>query len=185
MLVALYIARPFLERSKAPQFALSALERSRDQALSSLLAERDRALSALQELDFDFALGKVPEEDYPVQRTVLLQRGADILRQLDALNPIPPAAATSGAAADAVLAEDRIEAAIAARSAARQSSAPASAASPADNAGTAMPDSDDSIEVMIASRRRSRREKSAGFCPKCGKPVQQSDRFCPKCGAAL
>jgi len=28
-------------------------------------------------------------------------------------------------------------------------------------------------------------EKSGGFCPRCGKPVQKSDLFCPRCGATL
>lgn len=51
--------------------------------LSALLAERDRVLSSLQELDFDFKLGKIPEEEYPVQRASLLQKGADILRKMD------------------------------------------------------------------------------------------------------
>ncbi len=36
---------------------------------------------------------------------------------------------------------------------------------------------------LIANRRRARSEKSSGFCPQCGKPIQKSDRFCPKCGA--
>lgn len=53
--------------------------------LSSLMAERDRVLSSLQELDFDFKLGKIPEEDYPAQRASLLQKGADILRKIDNL----------------------------------------------------------------------------------------------------
>ncbi|HWQ84225.1 MAG TPA: zinc ribbon domain-containing protein, partial [Anaerolineales bacterium] len=44
---------------------------------------------------------------------------------------------------------------------------------------------DDSIEVALAQRRRQRQEKSAGFCPQCGGPVQKSDRFCPKCGTVL
>ena len=33
--------------------------------LSALMAERDRVINSLQELDFDFKLGKIPEEDYP------------------------------------------------------------------------------------------------------------------------
>ena len=41
------------------------------------------------------------------------------------------------------------------------------------------------LELLIASRRQARSEKSSGFCPHCGKPVQKSDRFCPKCGATL
>ncbi len=43
----------------------------------------------------------------------------------------------------------------------------------------------DEMEALIASRRRERPEKTAGFCPRCGKPVQKLDRFCPKCGTAL
>ncbi|HBF41234.1 MAG TPA: hypothetical protein DDW19_05540 [Anaerolineaceae bacterium] len=38
------------------------------------------------------------------------------------------------------------------------------------------------IEEMIHSRRMNRTEQTAGFCPKCGKPVQKSDQFCPSCG---
>ena len=72
---------------------------------SALLAERDRLLNALQELDFDYTLGKIPGEDYPAQRAVLLQRYADALRKLDAFQ-------TEAPGADA---ESRLEAAIAAR----------------------------------------------------------------------
>ena len=53
------------------------------------MAERDRVINSLQELDFDFKLGKIPDEDYPAQRAELLQKGADILRKLDALQPQP------------------------------------------------------------------------------------------------
>ena len=35
-------------------------------------------LNALQELDFDHGLGKIPVEDYQPQRTLLLQRAANI-----------------------------------------------------------------------------------------------------------
>ncbi len=38
------------------------------------------------------------------------------------------------------------------------------------------------IEAMIHTRRQVRQEQTAGFCPKCGKPVQKSDQFCPSCG---
>jgi NADH pyrophosphatase NudC (nudix superfamily) len=44
---------------------------------------------------------------------------------------------------------------------------------------------DDDIEDMIARRRSARKEKTGGFCPKCGKAVLLSDRFCPACGHPL
>ena len=132
-----------------------------EQKLSALLAERDRVLNSLQELDFDFKLGKIPSEDYPLQRSNLLQKGADILRKLDELT-------ADNAQLDT---ETRIERAIAERRAG------------ASNAKRGL--TDDDFESMIATRHRSRKEKSAGFCPKCGKPVMISDRFCPSCGKAL
>jgi hypothetical protein len=155
ILVAIYLYAPFMDRR-----ARRVTEEEHE--LSALMAERDRVINSLQELDFDFKLGKIPDEDYPAQRAGLLQKGADILRRIDSLAP----QITSEQDADA-----RIEKAITARRA---------------DASVVKPEiSDDDLESMIAARRRGRREKSSGFCPKCGKPVMVSDRFCPSCGKSL
>jgi rubrerythrin len=45
--------------------------------------------------------------------------------------------------------------------------------------------SDTDLEEMLAARRSARKEKAAGFCPNCGKPVMKSDKFCPSCGKTL
>ena len=74
--VVLFIARPIMERSAT---VVSAEEHQ----YSALLAERDRILTALQELDFDHDLGKIPEEAYSTQRVNLLRVGADLLRPFD------------------------------------------------------------------------------------------------------
>jgi NADH pyrophosphatase NudC (nudix superfamily) len=145
---------PFLER-RARRVTVEEHE------TSTLLAERERVVNSLQELEFDYKLGKVPEEDYPTQRANLLQRGADILRKLDELAP-----QNVQSDKDAV-----VERALAARRKKNSS----------QKGGL----TDDDIESMISARRRGRKEKSAGFCPKCGKPVMASDKFCPACGKAL
>ena len=132
--------------------------------VSALKAERDRVINSLQELDFDHNLGKIPAEDYPAQRALLLQKGADILRKLDELAP---------ASSSALNAEARIEKATVAGRADTGSNSPVFA------------DNDDDIESMIAARRKQHKSKSAGFCPKCGKPVLVSDKFCPSCGKSL
>ena len=82
ILVGMYLYAPFMERR-----ARRVTEEEHE--LSALMAERDRVINSLQELDFDFKLGKVPEEDYPAQRASLLQKGADILRKIDSFSPIP------------------------------------------------------------------------------------------------
>lgn len=184
LVVGLFIARPLLERqSKADKKAFSAgLEREHQR--SALLAERDRVLTALQELDFDYALGKVPAEEYPAMRTALLRSGASVLRQLDTLQPEEEAAART--------AEDRIEAAVAARRAdaargaiSREQTAPLPEVA-VEAAGTnGRSRHADDLEDIIAARKRSRNESAGGFCPRCGKPVQKSDKFCSKCGTPL
>lgn len=155
ILVGIYLYAPFMERR-----ARRVTEEEHE--LSALMAERDRVINALQELDFDFKLGKIPEDDYPVQRSALLQKGADILRKIDTLAPQATSAQDT---------EVRLERAIAARR--------------ADAALAKVEVSDDDLESMISSRRRNRTNKSAGFCPKCGKPVMVTDRFCPSCGKSL
>ena len=168
LLAAVFIARPLLDaRERQPQQVRPEQE---EHKLSSLLAERDRVITTLQELDFDNVLGKIPEEEYPAQRAMFVQRGAEILRQLDALQP---------AAQPLPAVEDRLEDAIAAR---RQLRTRPEAT---NGNGKVVVTEDDDLEVLIASRRRVRPERAGGFCPKCGGPVQQSDRFCPKCGGNL
>ena len=182
ILVALFISRPLFERRKvSASQAINGEEHER----SSLLAERDRILNALQELDFDHTLGKIPEEDYPQQRTVLLQSGAEVLRRLDEMQPKE----ASEKGADDI--EARIEAAIAARRADAavdrvvqpMSGNGRKAAARGVSAAIASPEED--LEVMLANRRRARQEKAVGFCPKCGAPLHKSDHFCPKCGTKI
>jgi len=154
-LVGMYVSQPYIQRRgrRATQ---------EDHEYSTLMAEYDRAVNTLQELDFDNALGKVPADDYPRQRAELLAKGADLLRNLDAMQP-------QETGRDA---ESRIEAAVASRRADASASNPATVLD------------DDDLESLIAARRKTRKEKSAGFCPKCGKPILVSDRFCPSCGKA-
>jgi len=160
--VGIYISLP-LTRHSATEKLVSSKKSTDDvdHKRSALLAERDRVLTALQELDFDQALGKIPAEDYPEQRTELLTSGAAVLRQLDEIEP----AGGTGASA-----EDRIEVAVAQRR---------------GEVRRVASNGNDDLEMAIAARRRVRTEKTAGFCPKCGKPVQSSDIFCAHCGASL
>ena len=152
--VGVFLYMPFLER-RARRVT------EEEHTVSTLMAERERVVNSLQELEFDYSLGKVPEEDYPTQRANLLQKGADVLRKLDELTPVK----TQGDQ------DDHIERAIAARR--------------RNGAGKVEAPTDDDIESMISIRRSGRKEKTGGFCPKCGKPVLISDKFCPSCGKVL
>lgn len=155
VLVGLYIVRPFFAHKGS---SVGVEERVH----SSLLAERDQILAALQELDFDNAMGKIPEEDYPLQRALLLKKGAEVLRSMETHQGQK---------------ETKKEQAVLRTFVAAGEAVPTAAGANGKEAP------DDDLEVLIASRRRSRPEKAGGFCPQCGGPLQKSDMFCPKCGA--
>ncbi len=157
VIVGIYLYAPFTINARRTR-------KTETNEVSALKAERDRVINSLQELDFDNNLGKVPVEDYPDQRALLLQKGADILRKLDELAPV---------LSSAINAESRIEKATAAGRADAGSNTPVFA------------DNDDDLESIIAARRKQHKSKSAGFCPKCGKAVLVSDKFCPSCGKSL
>ena len=173
--VGFFVAVPFMDGRRAAASAPSPFQgasrrgyaaATSDQELSSLLAERDRLINALQELDFDYTLGKIPAEAYPGQRGELLRNGADVLRRIDALRVSPSPEGND--------AESRIEAAVAAHRA---------DASP--QLTPALVAVDDDIESRVSARRSERTDQSGGFCPNCGKPVLSSDRFCPHCGKSI
>jgi hypothetical protein len=175
LLVGIFVARPFLR----PQLAsvLRKEDEGAEHQRSSLLADRDRLLTALQELDFDHRLGKIPAEDYPEMRANMLSSAALVMRKLDEIQ---------GVAAQPESPEDRIEQVIAARRADAAVVKAGNGASAAVAAAVKAPArANDELENLIASRKRDRQEKSAGFCPKCGKPAQKSDRFCSRCGTTL
>jgi hypothetical protein len=162
--VVLFIIRPVIERS--PDRTTQP-----EQDLSTLLAEHDQVVANIKELDDDYKLGKIPAEDYPPQRLNMLHIGADILRKIDGFQ----------VSSANMTAEDRLETTIAAH----RQSLEASHTSSRRNGNAVPPVPDDDLEQKIASRRRAMQGKAGGFCPKCGRPVQATDRFCPRCGATL
>jgi hypothetical protein len=127
-----------------------------EQKVSGLMSEKDRLFAALQELDADHDLGKLPADVYTSERARLLQTAARVLRAIDEteaqLKPLEPVENGNNTAVSEIPLQDGAL---------------------------------DGVEEMVAARRRSRNEKSAGFCPHCGKVIQKSDQFCPACGSKV
>jgi hypothetical protein len=84
VLVGFFVSQP-LNRPASANPETVRLTNEEERRLSALQAERERLLNLLSELDSDYSLGKIPQEDYPSQRASLLQMGASVLRQLDEL----------------------------------------------------------------------------------------------------
>lgn len=163
LLVILFISRPFFE--PLSKFVPKSVNSNIDHDYSQLLAERDQIIESLRELEFDHAIGKIPDEDYSRYRVAMLEQGAKILSELDSLLDQSQSKPVEKEELD-----DRLESMITTK----KRGVILSSTTP-----------DDELEVMIANRKRSRQTKSAGFCSKCGNPVQTADKFCPKCGATI
>lgn len=161
--VGFVVAQPFLDTRARREPEPSEAGRLRQ--------ERDQVLRALRDLDFDYSLGKLLQEDYAPLRAELVSRGAEALKKLDALAKAPQPAQPPA------VSDQAIEAAIAAR---RQGRSPGVGQAPQP---PAVPD--EAIETAIAARRQSRPNATGQACPRCGAAVQPDDRFCPRCGAAL
>ena len=162
IVVVTWLVRPFVEGPWR--------EGADDQALSLLKDEHERLLDALQELDFDARLGKIPEEEYPSQRNDLLQKGAAVLKQIDdashSLTPMRKGSRNQGNASP------------------KQQGRGISGKQKTSSSRLKVSE-DDPIEELIAARRASRKGKSAGFCPQCGRLILTSDQFCHACGHRL
>lgn len=164
LLVTLYISRPFFVR-------LSRSVSKEEHQVSVYLADKERLINAIKELDFDQVLGKIPADEYPIQRNALMLKAAEVMRQIDALQQEKRG----------IDIENQVDQSL-------PSHRPAKQSKPKNMRKRTLPagiSPDDDLEALIAERRRERAEKAAGFCPQCGKPIQMSDRFCPRCGATL
>ncbi|MCS7072601.1 MAG: hypothetical protein NZM00_13925, partial [Anaerolinea sp.] len=112
------VALPLLRRSQLEQ------QRARESEQLKLLAAYERALVTVRDLDEDYSIGKLPEDQYRVERATWLERGAAILEMLEQYADVghqrrmrPIEAKTPAAPAD-----DAIESAIAAYIKAREQS---------------------------------------------------------------
>ncbi len=154
ILSGLYVARPFYKAGSSANAKNSSDETLsfQEQALLDLMEEKDRIFSELQELDTDFSMGKVLADEYPALRKELKSRAAEVLKRFEEMESNMQAGEKAISLAETTRPE------------------------------TASDNKMDEIEDMVAARRRSRNEKSAGFCPRCGKVIQQSDVYCPVCG---
>ena len=76
LLAGVLVIRPFLENGAGQ--ALSATGR-----YDSLLAERERIYSAIEDLELDFELKKISEEEHDRGRQVLLKEAATVLKKID------------------------------------------------------------------------------------------------------
>ncbi|NDJ60745.1 MAG: hypothetical protein GYB67_06445 [Chloroflexi bacterium] len=80
------------------QSTASVDDQLRDKQRERLHMYYDRTLRNIRDLDEDHALGKINEDEYQAERELWMQRGVQVLKALDALDP-----ATASSAAPAMI----------------------------------------------------------------------------------
>jgi hypothetical protein len=166
ILVAFLVGQPLLDNRTRREPEPGEADRLRQ--------ERDQLLVALRDLDFDYSLGKLIEEDYTPLRADLVRQGAEVMKQLDAVGQAPQSPQPPGAARPPAAASDSdIEQAIAAR----RQSRPKETRAACPRCGAPTQPADDFCPRCGAALRLT--------CPKCGTAAQAGDQFCAKCGTKL
>lgn len=104
------IAAPFLRHDRRRRTDDVHLQKQRER----LLVYYERVLTNLRDLDEDHVTGKMPDEDYALERDEWTLRGIQVLKAIDRLEEesIIPTEIRDEAAVDAAI-DDAIEAAIA------------------------------------------------------------------------
>jgi NADH pyrophosphatase NudC (nudix superfamily) len=126
-----------------------------DDRLADLLARKDAALTAIKDLEFDYHVGKIGEEDFRRVNERLRRQAIGLMEQLDKLAP-------ESAALDA-----HLEAEIAKLRKTQPQRAPAVTPAPARAA------------APVNGHTRPR------FCTNCGHPLEPAHKFCANCGTPV
>ncbi len=84
-LVGLAILAPLLEGGPEVRRDGPRGTSRQNRALETLHAEKMRVLRSIRDLDFDYDMGKLPDDAYAAQRIALIRLGVAILRRIDAL----------------------------------------------------------------------------------------------------
>ena len=138
-----------------------------DDRLTDLLGRKDAVMVAIKELEFDYRVGKLSEEDYQLYDQRLRRQALGLLQQIEQ-------AAPESAQLDAGL-----EAEIARRRKIREQVA---APAPAPAAAAA-------VAVTVASPPVAAGNGDAAtkprFCTTCGNRLEAHHRFCANCGAPV
>ncbi len=164
--VIAFIAYPFFSPSRVKN------EPAAD-ALDNWIAQRDSAYDAIRDLDFDFQMGKLSQNDYDALRNKYRARAAAALEQIDATMGREGAETRIEEEVTRLRARRRAAATTRETRGANGDKAPTAVHSPSARNG-------DAIEQEVARLRAGRAR-----CSNCGTPYHTGDRFCAKCGNKL
>jgi hypothetical protein len=128
-----------------------------DDKFTELLGRKDATLQAIKDLEFDYQVGKMSQEDFQRLDQRLRRQAIAYLQQIE---KIAPASATLDEQLEAIIAQFR------------QTSQP-------PLSSVAVPGNGESPVEAVSTAQATL------FCTQCGKPVAAEHKFCAHCGTPI
>jgi hypothetical protein len=167
VLAIYYAVVPLLQPGKAPLLV-------EDDKLAELLGRKDAALQAIKDLEFDYRVGKVSQEDYQRIDQRLRRQAIVLIQQIEKL---APASASLDQELESIIAHYRqttvAPAVVSAPPARTPIAAPPMEAMPTPIATSA---------PLVAS---SDPAQVTRYCTQCGRPIEPGHKFCGYCGTPV
>lgn len=148
-----YVLRPLLTPGPAAQVV-------EDDKLSELVGRKDAALKAIKDLEFDYRVGKLGEEDFQRLDQRLRRQAIGLIQQIEKLSP------------HSATLDDRLEAQIAAMRKVQSPAAPA------------LPEGGGPLVAPVPAARPGNGTPAARYCTNCGHLLEPAHKFCANCGTA-
>jgi hypothetical protein len=150
LLAIYFVVSPLLKAGRATLVV-------EDDKLVELLGRRDSIMQAIKDLEFDYRVGKISQEDYQRLDQRLRRQAIGLMQQIE---KVAPESASLDEQLESIIAQYR-----------QTPVAPA--------IGTATAAINDKPDALPSPPPTTR------FCTECGKPVEAGHKFCAYCGTPI
>ncbi|MBP7960576.1 MAG: zinc ribbon domain-containing protein [Caldilineaceae bacterium] len=161
-----YVIWPLVDTKPAPLMI-------EDDRLAELMGQKDTVLKSIKDLEFDYQVGKITDEDFERFNLRLRRQAVGLIQQIEQLSPVTASL------------DDQVEMLIS-----RKHKVQREAATNGHTPAVA----DDALEMLI-NRKRKVESKQASvapatdagadavvFCTECGTALAPQHKFCANCG---
>jgi hypothetical protein len=167
-----FVVWPLLKPGPAPVMV-------EDDRLTELLGRKDAVLQAIKDLEFDYQVGKLSEEDFHLYDQRLRRQAVALLQQIE---QVAPQSADIDAALEAEIAQRRrvLEPARPVIKAAPAAVAAVAAAAPVP-IGAQSP----AVAIAAGAVPNGTASGTVRYCTNCGTRLEAHHKFCANCGTPV
>lgn len=172
---------PLLDKTPAPVLV-------EDDRLAEMIARKEAVIAAIRDLEFDYRVGKLTEEDYQRYDQRLRRQAIGYMQQIE---QIAPASTELERGIEAEIARHRRvpDGSAVASSVAAQVTATPGMAAPSRAAPSRAAAGERVAAVALPASPTPQTPRTNGssprFCTNCGQPLQTGNKFCAHCGTAV